>query len=292
MGYVKIKNLALLFSLVVVAFTFSNCASDSTDDGSNIDPTTPTVALNNDELKTALSDLGFTFNSKGELVLDSVATGTEELNLSNSGLTSAAGLEYLTALKSVDLSGNDFDEYFECADLPSTLESLTFNDNDATVELNDLEKMASLKSLRVEDCDKLTRLEMPSSLFGSSSYVYTNISTNALRIKNCESLTTVSMPSTGDSFGLVALENLPKVTYLDLSKLSMIHTMILSGLSSSIGVRMPTALSAYVDGWGSVSTDGLLIVAADSGVRAISSIATFLTTFSSNILDASDYYLD
>lgn len=123
---VTFKSLMIAAAVSVLVCTgFTSC---SDDDG----PSYSNVTVQNTELKTILTQKGYSFNEQGNILLDDMAMNTTSLDLSGTSISvdALSELNILPNLTDVNLSDNGYGPVFHVNYLPSQITSLDLRGND------------------------------------------------------------------------------------------------------------------------------------------------------------------
>ncbi len=121
------------------------------------------VEVKNPELKTILSQRGYSFNDVGQLIQDDKVLNTTNLDLSGTKLADLSGLDIFPNLSEVNLSNNEYGPVFDFSPITSNIKAINLTGN----EIYDFEGLVDAK---VENDDvkttilrPLTKLYLPES---------------------------------------------------------------------------------------------------------------------------------
>lgn len=142
------------FSILIVScLSFLSCKDDTEAMDYEVSP-----VVFDSQLRTVLTEMGFRFSEKGELVCDDRVLNTVSLDLSDQNLTSVCGLSSFSSLEEVNLEDNRFTT-FDFADLPGSIKSVALRGNDRITSYLHLMANDGVTSL----CKNLTNLKLPHS---------------------------------------------------------------------------------------------------------------------------------
>lgn len=133
---VTFKSLMIAAAVSVLVCTgFTSC---SDDDG----PSYSNATVQNTELKTILTQKGYSFNEQGNLLLDDMAMNTTSLDLSGTNISvdALSELNILPNLTGVNLSDNGYGPAFDFAKLPAQVTGVDLTGN----EIYDFDNLAEL----------------------------------------------------------------------------------------------------------------------------------------------------
>ncbi len=141
--------------LMIIAIS---CTKDAEVVEDNYDPTStnPVVSA---EMKSALSKLGYSFTSDDRLISNELVLSTTSLDLSSCQLIDVIGLISFEALKTVNLSSNNFGTELDFDNLPTSVETINLTYND---EIRSYLNLVSASDGAVR-LSKLSTLQLPNS---------------------------------------------------------------------------------------------------------------------------------
>lgn len=114
------------FAVIAIIAAGICSASCSNEDSVSYSKT----VLTNTELKTILTNKGYTFNEQGNLELNDFANNTTTLDLSGTKLPDLSGLNIFPNLKEVKLSNNGYGPIFDFSKLPSQITGVDLTGNE------------------------------------------------------------------------------------------------------------------------------------------------------------------
>lgn len=155
------KNLSsFMGKLAMMLLGLCIFAACSDDDG----PSYSNAVLQNTELKTILTQKGYTFNEQGNLLLDDLANNTTSLDLSNTNISqdALAELSILPNLTDVNLSNNGYGDTFDFAKLPAQITGVDLTGN-KIYNYDNLVKVTIAENgdETIENLHNITKLYLP-----------------------------------------------------------------------------------------------------------------------------------
>jgi len=121
----NLKELVGGVAVLALSLCFVACSDDD-------EPSYSTASVTNSELKTILTQKGYQFNEKGNLLLDDKANQTTQLDLSGTNISvdALAELSILPNLTDVDLSDNGYTKSFDFSKLPQQITGVDLTGNE------------------------------------------------------------------------------------------------------------------------------------------------------------------
>lgn len=155
----KILKNFIGLAAMALCLGFASCSSD--DDA----PSYSAATVDNSQLKTILTNKGYTFDENGKLLLDDKANSTTSLDLSGTQVDTAAlkELSVFPNLKELNLSKNGYGPVFHIASLPSQITGLDLQGN----EIYDFDGLVNAKvendEVKATILHEFTKLYLPAS---------------------------------------------------------------------------------------------------------------------------------